>query len=146
MEDHVRLAIFCAMGTAFFFGLNPILIKKGLDSQGDQTRGTFYMLLFHLVSMGALLFVFGGESVSLQIGRKEIAWLALAGISNFALAFSCYFRSIAILGASRTASFVNANPSISVVLAVLFLGEAIEPRAWFAILAILAGAFLIGKA
>ena len=134
------------MGTAVFFGLNPILIKKGLDAGGDQTKGTFYMLASHLLSMVMLLVLFWDEGYSLCLGGGEVVWLALAGISNYALAISCYFRSIGALGASRTASIVNANPSLSVIMAVIFLGEKSHPAIWIGIILVLGGAYLIGKA
>jgi len=91
MQEHFHLAFFCSMGTAFFFGLNPILIKRGLMASGNPIRGTLYMLIAHLVSMAVLFFVLGALAEGHFIFEtREIVWLVLAGISNYALAISCY--------------------------------------------------------
>ena len=73
-----------------------------------------------------LIFFEYSDKSTWQLGKEEIIWLSMAGISNFVIAFNCYFKSIAIMGAAQTASIINSNPGVSVVLAVLFLGENIN--------------------
>jgi drug/metabolite transporter (DMT)-like permease len=146
MDNHLNITLFFSLGTALFFGINPILIKKGLKIGGDQTRGTFYLLCAHLLSMFLLLILFdSSDQGAWQLGNEEIIWLSMAGISNFVLAFNYYFKSIAVMGAARTASIVNANPGVSVILAVLLLGENINSTAWLGIFLILVGAYIIGR-
>ncbi len=146
MGDSFTLAVLCALGTALFWGFNPLLIRKGLDSGGDQIRGTFYMLLVHLVSMMILSLVLlewiGGFP---NLWRPETLWLSLAGISNFVLGIYCYFKSIARLGASKTASIACANPALTVILAVIFLHERGDPMIWIGVFLILAGIYLVGR-
>lgn len=146
MGDQSYLTILYSLGTAFFFGLNPLLIKKGFEAGGDPTRGTFHMLLFHSVSMVLFLVILGKLDECPQIlGRRETVWLALAGVSSYVLGIGCYFGSIARLGASRTASIVNGNPVVSVVFAVILLRESANPMTWAGIVLILVGAYLVGK-
>ncbi len=146
MGDSLSLAVLCALGTALFWGFNPLLIRKGLDTGGDQFRGTFYMLVSHFVSMLFLsFFLVNWQDASFFLGTTKTIWLALAGISNFVLGIYCYFRSIAKLGASRTASVVCANPALTVVLAVFFLQEKASPMIWVGVLLILGGVYLVGR-
>lgn len=144
--DSYYTAILCGLGTALFWGLNPLLIRKGLDSGGDQVRGTFYMLLSHLFSMMILsLFLGGWKDGFPDLWKTETLWLSLGGISNFVLGIYCYFKSIARLGASKTASIACANPALTVILAVIFLQERGDPAIWLGVLLILAGIYLVGR-
>lgn len=144
--DSYYTAILCGLGTALFWGLNPLLIRKGLDSGGDQVRGTFYMLLSHLVSMALLwLFWVGWKNESLILWRTETLWLALAGIANFVVGIYFYFKGIARMGASKTASIVCANPALTVILAVILLQEKGNPMIWVGVLLILGGICVAGR-
>ena len=146
MGDSFYTAVLCAFGTALFWGFNPLLIKKGLDSGGDQVRGTFYMLLAHLISMMILsLLLLEWSGGVPHLWKTETLWLSLAGISNFVLGIYCYFKSIARLGASKTASIACTNPALTVILAVIFLHERGDPMIWIGVLLILAGIYLVGR-
>lgn len=146
IQGSLHLAIVCGLGTALFWGLNPLLIKQGLRRDMDQARGTCYMLLSHLVSMILLSSFFGKWAECPQLlGKAETIWLALAGVSNYVLGLFYYFKSIPRLGASRAASIVNASPGLSVVLAVIFLQEKGSPMVWAGVVLILGGVYLIGR-
>lgn len=104
------------------------------------------MLLLHLISMALLCsLVSGWKGLAPVLDRGGWIWLALAGASNYLIGLFFYFKSIPRLGASRAASIANANPGLSVVLAVIFLREGGSPILWLGVLLILAGAYLVGK-
>lgn len=76
------------------------------------------------------------------------AWIAVLFMVVFSSGFAYYTQQIAIkvIGPARAAIFVNLVPVFSTILAVLLLGEELQPIKLFTGLLIIAGVFICQKA
>lgn len=76
------------------------------------------------------------------------AWLAVFYMVIFASGFAYYMQQIAIreIGPARSAIFVNLVPVFSTILAVVLLGEELQPIKLFTGLLIIAGVFICQSA
>jgi transporter family protein len=118
--------LFWAVLSALFAGLTAILAKigvSGINSSLATAIRTTVILLFTWVI--ALVTVRGSEIWS--IGRKTWIFLILSGIAT-GLSWLCYFRALQIGEVSKVAPIDKLSVVIAMVLAIVFLGERLDPR------------------
>ncbi len=85
---------------------------------------------------------FGGFTVD----RPAVAAIAYVGIAASVLAFWCWNRGVAGVGASKAGLFLHLMPVFAALLAVVFLGERIYPYHGVGMILIAAGLFLSSTA
>jgi len=73
------------------------------------------------------------------------AFLALSGTVHFALGRSWGYRSIRLIGATRSNIVTSLNPIVTILLAVLFLGETVSFTMLIGIICTLMGPFVLLK-
>jgi uncharacterized membrane protein len=108
-----------ALFTAFGFGLNAVLVRKGLKDSNPATA----TLVVSAVQVTVL-------SMLLLVDPPEINWVALAyfaasGIMASTLGRTLNYLSINKLGVAVSTSLVGANPLFSTLFAFLFLNESV---------------------
>ncbi len=129
---------FLAFLSAALFGLNNAATRRGVLG-GTVTQG-----MAITVPMGAVLFAFaciatgsigavGGFSAGSHI------CFALAGISHFVLGRYCNYRAIAAIGTNLSSPIQQWEVLVTLVLALLFLGERLTPISVIAIVLLLSG-------
>lgn len=110
------------------------------ESSAEATRHIFfYGLLFMLVPMYAFDFRLGLERLAEPVYLANLLFL---GVLASALCFVTWTYSVKALGAVRTAVYLYASPVITVVCAVLILGETITAAAGAGIVLTMAGLFI----
>ena len=93
----------------------------------------------------ALALILGSKLPSLAAG--ELLWLLLLhGVLSGAVSIVTYSYAIAQLGAARAASLSALVPVLAAVMGAAFLGEALGPLDWAAILAASLGVALVNGA
>lgn len=108
-----------ALFTAFGFGLNAVLVRKGLKDSNPATA----TLVVSAVQVTVL-------SILLLADPPEINWVAIAyfaasGIMASTLGRTLNYLAINKLGVSISTSLVGANPLFSTLFAFLFLNESV---------------------
>jgi len=108
-----------ALFTAFGFGLNAVLVRKGLKDSNPATA----TLVVSAVQVTVL-------SILLLADPPEINWVAIAyfaasGIMASTLGRTLNYLSINKLGVAISTSLVGANPLFSTLFAFLFLNESV---------------------
>ena len=109
------LALFTALG----FGLNAVLVRKGLKDSNPATA----TLVVSAVQVTVL-------SILLLVDPPEINWVAIAyfaasGIMASTLGRTLNYLAINKLGVAVSTSLVGANPLFSTLFAFLFLNESV---------------------
>jgi drug/metabolite transporter (DMT)-like permease len=94
-------------------------------------------LFFLLVSTTGDIFRLG------QFPWQAHVWFALSGIIHFVLGRSCGFRSIQLVGSTRSNITTSLNVIVSIVLAVIVLQETVTPLMILGIILALLGPLLI---
>ncbi len=133
-----------ALGSAFSFSVNSILIRRGLaDAGASAAQGAFITVLLG-VPFGFVAVVITGQIFNFdQIPMTSFLLLAGAGIVHFCIGRYCNYRSIAAIGASRTVTIQAIAVPYSIVMAIVLLGERPTIPMYLAIALILASPFLM---
>ena len=133
-----------ALGSAFSFSVNSILIRRGLaDAGATAAQGAFITVLLG-VPFGFVAVVVTGQIFNFdQLPLTSYLLLAGAGIVHFCIGRYCNYRSIAAIGASRTVTIQAVAVPYSIVMAIVLLGERPTIPMYLAIALILASPFLM---
>lgn len=130
------------IGSAIFFAANMIVTRRGVlrvssnyIAVGSIFTGTVFFLL---------LLVLTGNLFSLsRIPWKALVYWCLSGVIHFALGRTWAYRSIQFIGSNRSNVVTSLNPVVTIILALLILGEEINPLMGAGILLSLAGPLVI---
>jgi len=108
-----------ALFTAFGFGLNAVLVRKGLKDSNPATA-TLVVSAVQVMVLSILLLADPPE-----INWVAIAYFAASGIMASTLGRTLNYVSINKLGVAISTSLVGANPLFSTLFAFLFLNESV---------------------
>ena len=133
-----------ALGSAFSFSVNSILVRRGFaDAGATAAQGAFITVLLG-VPFGLAAVVVTGQLFNFdQIPLNGYLMLAGAGIVHFGIGRYSNYRSIAAIGASRTVTIQAIAVPYSIVMAIVLLGERPTLPMYLAIALILASPFLM---
>lgn len=115
-----------ALASAACFGLNNTMLRRGV-----LTGGVLHAMAI-TVPLGVPLFalaclVTGGfHSLSNMSGQSWI-WMSLAGVVHFVVGRYGNYRATRALGATLSSPIQQLSVPISLVLAIIFLGEVMTP-------------------
>lgn len=140
LSDFVILALIGAL----FFGLEPILSKRGLDAGGTWLQSTLMLLVVRVLLFWSALFAVAGPGGALS-GLTPIA-IGLFGIASVvatALGRPALYVGFDRVGSTVSNAFVNARPTFSVAFGAFFLAEPITPGLGFGVLLIVTGLFVV---
>ena len=137
MESGIVYAL-CA---GIFWGISPVLVKRGLAG-ADVSAATLYqqatILLTLLVSA-----VLEGDLFAGKIPPVAVLIFAGTGVVGAYLGRTLFVRSVDQIGASRTQSLNNSSPLITVLLAAAVLGEHLSFAVMIGVMFIISGVFFV---
>lgn len=140
----IILGSFLSFVSAGFFGFNAVMMRRGVLT-GSALQGLCFTL-----PLGALLF---GLTSLFLLTREDIAELNLRGVWYFAGAGVIHFlvgrytnyRCTKAVGANIGGPIQQFTVVVSVVLAILVLGESINWLGWLGIILLTAGPLVVAK-
>jgi len=135
----VTKGIICAGAAAVFYAALIIFGKRvkhlsGLNSALYELLIAFLTILIYLIVTGVRLPVIPA--------KNELVYIALIGIINTGLAYYLYFSSLQALPAQTVSIVCYVDPMTAVLVAAVFLNEAMSPLQWVGAVLILGGACL----
>jgi len=130
-----------ALITAVTFGFAPVLIKLAYQRGGTTGTGLILSLIAAVAVYFALIPAIDPRWELLTI--PAVVAFVLGGLAGNAIGRRWSFRSIELVGASRSSAIRGASPLLTAVLAVIVYGEQVTLLRWTAILAIVVGAVLV---
>lgn len=110
-----------AVFSAVFAGITSILAKCGIkktDSDVATAIRTVVVLLFSWL----MVFIVGSERTIADIGLKSVVFLVLSGIATGA-SWICYFKALSMGDVNKVVPIDKSSTVMSVLLAIMFLGE-----------------------
>jgi drug/metabolite transporter (DMT)-like permease len=128
--------------SAAAFGANAIIARRGMSRVSSTYVATLTIFtgpfFFFAIAVAA------GELTRLSEYPWEIYFLfVVAGICHFALGRNWAYRSIQLIGATRSNIVIGLNPIVTTLLAMIILKETITPLMAMGILCTLTGPVLI---
>ena len=130
-----------AFGSALFAGLTSILAKCGIrktDSDAATAIRTFVVLIFSWI----MVLIAGSAPTITNLGAKTWIFLVLSGLATGA-SWLCYFRALQLGDVDKVVPIDKSSTILTILLALIFLGEKITWLKGAAIVLIGAGTFLM---
>lgn len=132
------LPVLFALGTAVAFAASTVLVRVGVRGSSPLTALVVTMSV-NVVVLWTLSLVRYDVVVDLWAWR----WFVLAGVFAPALGRLANYVGIQRIGVNLASSISNTNPMISVVLAVVLLGERLPPIGYGGVLLTVSGAVVL---
>ena len=130
-----------AIGSAVFAALTAIFGKIGVSSI-NSNLATFIRTIVILVVTAAILSVKREWRAPESLDSKSIIFLVLSGIATGA-SWLCYYRALQLGPASRVAPIDKLSVALTIILAILFLGEQATLKTILGGLLIVAGSIVL---
>ena len=113
-----------AFGSALFAGVTSILAKCGIRKT-DSTVATAIRTVVVLAFSWLMVFVAGSQSQISGIDGKTLLFLILSGLATGA-SWLCYFRALQLGDINRVVPIDKSSTVLTILLAFVFLHEAIS--------------------
>ncbi len=133
--------VLLAFGSAFFAGVTSILAKCGIRKT-DSTLATALRTIIVLAFSWVMVFLVGSQSQLGQVDSRSLLFLVLSGLATGA-SWLCYFRALQLGNINKVVPIDKSSTVLTIVLAVLLLGESLTWTSGVGILLIAAGTLLM---
>lgn len=140
-EGELAMWIVYAVGSAVFAGLTAILAKIGIKNT-DSTVATAIRTIVILFFSWFMVLLVGSVYTITEISNKTLLFLILSGISTGA-SWLCYFRALQLGDVNRVTPIDKSSTILTMILAVIILGESITGYKMLAIVLIGVGTLLM---
>ncbi len=130
-----------AAGSAFFAGVTSVLAKCGIR-RTDSTVATALRTCVVLVMAWVMVPVSGQWQGMYTLSGQTLLFLVLSGLCTGA-SWLCYFKALQIGDINRVVPVDKTSTVLTILLALLFLGEGITFLKTAAMVLILAGTWLM---
>ena len=130
-----------AFGSAFFAGVTSILAKCGIRKT-DSTVATAIRTIVVLVFSWLMVFVVGSQKQIGGIEGKTLLFLVLSGLATGA-SWLCYFKALQLGDINKVVPIDKSSTILTILLAFLFLHEAISLPKVIGVVLIAIGTFLM---
>ena len=129
--------------SAFFAGITSILAKCGIKKT-DSNVATAIRTVVVLIFSWIMVFIVGSQDTISQIGLKALVFLILSGLAT-GVSWLCYFHALQKGDINKVVPIDKSSTILTIILALIFLGEGITPLKGAAVVMIGAGTFLMIK-
>jgi len=127
--------------SAAAFGASVIITRRGVLRASSNYIAT--ISIFTGPPFFLLVAIVTGDIFQIgQIPWQAHVLLALSGVIHFALGRTWAYRSIQLIGSTRSYIMLNLNPIVTIILAMIVLKETIKPLMVLGIFFSLSGPFL----
>ena len=133
--------IVVAFGSAFFAGVTSILAKCGIRKT-DSTVATAIRTIVVLIFSWLMVFVVGSQKQIGRIGGKTLLFLVLSGLATGA-SWLCYFKALQLGDINKVVPIDKSSTILTILLAFLFLHEAVSLPKIIGVVLIAIGTFLM---
>ncbi len=110
-----------ACGSAFFGGICAILAKVGIKKT-DATLATAIRTVVVLIFAWLMVWLTGVQDAIYAIDRHTLLFLVLSGLATGA-SWICYFRALQLGDVNKVTPIDKSSTVLTMILAVLLLGE-----------------------
>lgn len=133
--------ILYAFGSAFFAGITAILAKIGIKNT-DSNLATAVRTIVILIFSWLMVFIVGSFNTINELTIKTIIFLILSGLAT-GLSWMCYFKALQLGNVNKVTPIDKSSTILTMVLAMIFLGEKITFLKFISIILIGIGTYLM---
>ncbi len=130
-----------ALLSAFFASLTAIFAKIGVTNVNANLATAIRTIVILIVAWGIVLA--RGEANGLNtLSKHNVLFLVVSGIAT-GLSWICYFKALQMGKVSQVAPVDKLSVALTIVLSVVFLGEALTLKTALGALLIVAGTVVL---
>lgn len=133
--------ILFAFGSALFAGITGVLAKCGIKNT-DSNVATALRTIVVLIFSWMMVFVAGVQGTISDISTTTLVFLILSGISTGA-SWLCYFKALQMGDINKVTPIDKSSTILTMILALIFLGEGITLIKLIAMVLIGVGTYLM---
>ncbi len=133
--------ILFAAGSAFFAGVTSILAKCGIEKT-DSNVATAVRTIVVFIFSWIMVLIVGSQSQITSVDTKTFVFLILSGLATGA-SWMCYFHALQIGDINKVVPIDKSSTVLTIILALIFLGEGITWQKLIAVIVIAAGILLM---
>lgn len=133
--------ILFAFGSALFAGLTSVLAKCGIK-KADSDAATAIRTIVVLIFSWLMVWIVGSAPTSTGLSAKTWIFLILSGIATGA-SWLCYFRALQLGDVNKVVPIDKSSTILTIILALIFLGEPISWLKAAAVILIGIGTFMM---
>lgn len=130
-----------AAGSAFFAGVTSVLAKCGIRKT-NFTVATAVRTMVILVFSWVIVLAAGSADQMRDVSGRTFVFLILSGAATGA-SWLCYFKALQTGEINKVVPVDKSSTVLTILLALVFLGEGISPAKAVAVAVIAAGIFLM---
>lgn len=130
-----------AFGSALFAGLTAVLAKCGIKKT-DSDVATAVRTVIVLIFSWLMVWIVGSASTITEIGARSWIFIVLSGMATGA-SWLCYFRALGLGDVNKVVPIDKSSTVLTILLALIFLGEQITWIKAVAVALIGVGTFLM---
>lgn len=112
-----------ALASAVFAGLVSILAKIGIK-RTDSTLATALRTIVVIIFAWTMVFIVGSHKTLVDINLKNVIFLVLSGLATGG-SWLCYFKALQIGDVNKVVPVDKSSTVLTMLLSMIFLGEAI---------------------
>jgi transporter family protein len=133
--------IIFAFASAVFAGMTAILAKLGIKNV-DSNLATAIRTIVVLIFACLMVLIVGSQNTIGDIDSKTFIFLVLSGIATGA-SWLCYFKALQLGTVNKVAPIDRSSVILTMILAIIFLSEAVTVSKIVGLIAIGIGTFLM---
>ncbi len=133
--------ILFAIGSAFFAGITSILAKCGIRKT-DSDVATAIRTVVVLIFSWLMVWIVGSTSAITTLSAKTWIFLILSGFATGA-SWLCYFKALQLGDVNKVVPIDKSSTVLTILLALIFLGEGITWLKGIAVILIGVGTILM---
>jgi transporter family protein len=128
-----------AFASALFAGLTSILAKLGIK-ETDSTVATALRTVVVLAVSWLMVLSLGSAQAITQVSAHTLLFLTLSGLATGG-SWLCYFRALQLGPVNKVVPIDKSSTALTIILALVFLGEGLSWAKILAVLSILGGTY-----
>lgn len=132
-----------AAGAAVFFGLGPILSKRGLARGGTWVGNTLTVIGVRATMFWVVLLLVAGGGALTGLTAFGALIFAAAGISASGIGRLSFYVGVDKVGSSLSAAVANARPLFAVLLGAFWLGEVVTTQMAIGVVILVTGVVVL---
>lgn len=130
-----------ALLSAFFAALTAVFAKVGIKGV-DTDLATAIRTVIILIIAWLIAFARGGAATMNTLTKQNLIFLSLSGVAT-GLSWIFYFKALQLGKVSQVAPVDKLSVAIAIILAVLFLGEALTLKNAMGAVLIISGTLVL---
>lgn len=118
-------AVGFAFVTAIFWGLSPVVAKRGLERGGTTVQAALVVILTTSVMVWTVLVSTHGSAAFDGFTLTDVGLFVVGGVIGTTVGRLCNYAGVRRVGASVTTGVMNTRPVFVLILAVVLLRETV---------------------